>query len=302
MSGDFYVYLHRKKTTGEVFYVGKGTNNRSRVRNNKSKFWNSIVEKHGYVIEIVESGLQEWYAFELEYNLIAYYGRRDLGRGPLVNLTDGGEGASGSIVSEERKLQVSRRMKGDNHPNASKTVYEFINIETGKEFSGTPLEFSSKFNFQIFPLLCGKCNSLNTWTLKTKYETIPHDVLLNPQAGSRHNMFDPVVYSFTNLLTNSIVEMTRFDFSNKYKVNVNSLFNSRISYIVDHWCLTQNKQQALSASKYNYSVYIFKNKEETFKGTRYQFHQKYGIDPGKLLVKNKTAKSVHGWSLVNDLT
>ena len=74
----YYVYLHRKATDGEVFYVGKGKNLRASSYKSRSTFWKSVVAKYGYYIEIVETGLQEWYAFELEKDLISYYGRCDL--------------------------------------------------------------------------------------------------------------------------------------------------------------------------------------------------------------------------------
>jgi hypothetical protein len=108
---DFYVYLHKKKTTGEVFYVGKGTGKRAYHKTKRSKFWKNIVDKHGYIVEFVEVGLQEWYAFELEQNLISYYGRRDLEEGCLVNATEGGEGSSGHIWTEEMKEWRSLKTK-----------------------------------------------------------------------------------------------------------------------------------------------------------------------------------------------
>ena len=47
--------------------------------------------------------MSEGDAFEAERFLISYYGRVDLGTGSLRNLTDGGDGASGAIRSEETK-------------------------------------------------------------------------------------------------------------------------------------------------------------------------------------------------------
>ena len=48
-------------------------------------------------------------AFELEIKLIAKYGRRDLKTGTLCNLTDGGEGAAGSLIgaANMRKLRAN---------------------------------------------------------------------------------------------------------------------------------------------------------------------------------------------------
>ena len=67
---DYYVYIHRQRDSGEVFYVGKGRGRRAWSTYSRSKFWKSKVEKHGVIVEIVLNNIQEWYAFELEQELI----------------------------------------------------------------------------------------------------------------------------------------------------------------------------------------------------------------------------------------
>ena len=102
MSTDFYVYLHRKATTGQVFYVGKGAGRRAWEHGEarRGTLWQRTARKHGLIVEIAADGLQEWYAHEMECELIALHGRRDSGCGPLVNMTDGGEGTSGRVVPD----------------------------------------------------------------------------------------------------------------------------------------------------------------------------------------------------------
>ena len=95
---NFFVYLHRRKSNNKVFYVGKGTRHRHKSLWHRSQHWKNIVNKHGYTIEIVQNGMQEWWAFELEKELILKYQSHG-----LCNRTDGGEGASGCVVSEETK-------------------------------------------------------------------------------------------------------------------------------------------------------------------------------------------------------
>lgn len=108
---DFYVYLHRKATTGEVFYVGKGKGDRALSIKHRNSRWNRTQKKHGLIVEIAQDGLQEWAAFELEKDLIALYGREN-----LSNMTDGGEGTSGWVQSEETKAKrgaaISAKTKG----------------------------------------------------------------------------------------------------------------------------------------------------------------------------------------------
>lgn len=101
---DFYVYTHHKATTGEIFYVGKGTGDRAWKSTSRTVWWRSIVAKHGLEVRIAQDGLREWAAFELERDFVTLHGRRDLGEGPLVNLTDGGGGSVGCLLLLGRKL------------------------------------------------------------------------------------------------------------------------------------------------------------------------------------------------------
>jgi len=103
---DFYVYVHRRATDGQVFYVGKGRGQRA-WSNARNEYWHRIVKKHGLLVEIIVSGLQEWYAFELELELITKHGRET-----LCNLTNGGDGASGCIRSVETRKKISKSKKG----------------------------------------------------------------------------------------------------------------------------------------------------------------------------------------------
>lgn len=107
MRNDFYVYLHRKATTNEVFYVGKGSGARAYDKKMRNRHWHFVAEKHGIIVEFVEIGLQEWAAFEIESELIFFYGRKDLGDGQLVNYTNGGDGSSGFVMSNETKKKIS---------------------------------------------------------------------------------------------------------------------------------------------------------------------------------------------------
>jgi hypothetical protein len=111
LPSDYYVYEHRRATTGEVFYVGKGKGYRAWVDSNRSKHWQRIAKKHGVTVRIIISGLQEWAAHEIERDLISLHGRRDIGYGRLINVTDGGDGSSGYKYSEETRQKMSAAKK-----------------------------------------------------------------------------------------------------------------------------------------------------------------------------------------------
>lgn len=119
-----YLYRHIRLDTNEVFYIGisKNDNNKKYYRaydkKRRSYFWKNIVNKTDYEIEIMLDDISYDEAKEKEKEFIKLYGRKDLGLGTLVNLTDGGE--SGSILKgdlnpmkkQENKDKVSKALKG----------------------------------------------------------------------------------------------------------------------------------------------------------------------------------------------
>lgn len=111
----FYTYIYRdpsrlnSKGFPEEIYVGKGFDERAYThlaRKDKHEFVHRLqkMKRLGIApsIEIINA-IDEDHAFFLEKCLIAVIGRKDLGKGPLLNLTDGGEGASGCVYSEDYK-------------------------------------------------------------------------------------------------------------------------------------------------------------------------------------------------------
>ena len=95
------VYIHRKKTNGEIFYIGIGNPDRpyQKYAACRSVVWHRVVNKYGYDIEVIRKDLTKQDALNIEMDLIELIGRRDLGLGTLVNLTDGGDGVTGNGTS-----------------------------------------------------------------------------------------------------------------------------------------------------------------------------------------------------------
>jgi hypothetical protein len=110
-----YVYTHTRLDTNEVFYVGIGTQDnykRASRSHNRTNYWNNIVKKCGWKVDIVFDNLTWDEACNKEKELIKKIGRVDLGTGTLVNLTDGGEGTLKRIVTNETKAKMSKTRKG----------------------------------------------------------------------------------------------------------------------------------------------------------------------------------------------
>tara|TARA_R110002167_G_scaffold123686_1_gene302728 strand:+ start:763 stop:1311 length:549 start_codon:yes stop_codon:yes gene_type:complete len=122
------VYQH-KKPNGEIFYIGIGVSKkRAKSKHSRNNYWNNVVKKYGYNIEILFDNIDYSEAKEIERYLIRYYGRRDLGYGLLVNLTDGGEGYlnMGKEEREKRSIRLSKH-------NRSEKDYSFTQSEIYKE-------------------------------------------------------------------------------------------------------------------------------------------------------------------------
>jgi hypothetical protein len=114
------VYRHRRLDTNEIFYVGIGKEEKRAFNKSKrNNWWKKIITKTDYQVEIVARDLSWKDACELEIFLISLYGRRDLGLGSLVNMTDGGEGSLGTIPHNKGKKhsEETREKMVESHKN-----------------------------------------------------------------------------------------------------------------------------------------------------------------------------------------
>lgn len=126
------VYEHYRKDTNEIFYVGIGkTIARSKSKSNRNRHWLSIVKNYGYEIKVTHQNITWEEACEIEVIKIKEYGRRDLESGPLVNLTDGGEGIL-NLTPKSKKI-LSESKKGVKNPQFGKFGSEMHNSKLNQE-------------------------------------------------------------------------------------------------------------------------------------------------------------------------
>lgn len=134
--GKYYLYRHIRLDKNEVFYVGIGTKQKIRyntekdryrrayLKHRRSNFWRGL-SKNGYRVEIMLESDDSEFIKEKEIEFIKLYGRRELGLGSLCNLTNGGEGTFGRIISEKERLNHDYvSITGKNHYLA-KVVYKY---------------------------------------------------------------------------------------------------------------------------------------------------------------------------------
>lgn len=199
-----YTYVHRRKTDGRVFYVGKGKGRRAWSMDRKNIHWRRIEAKHGFSVQIVLNRVHEPCALTMEKILISAIGRDN-----LTNLTDGGEGATGYFppphvrkkmslakkgkprgptpewVREKirkshmglrptkealRKMSLAKIGKnaGRDGPTYDHKVRSFLHID-GYIFTGTRADFITEFQLAhgcVSSLISGRRKTVKGWTLK----------------------------------------------------------------------------------------------------------------------------------------
>ena len=102
------VYRHRRLDTNKIFYIGIGKEEkRAYKKDGRNNYWNNIINKTDYNIEIIAKDIDWETACELEIFLISEYGIKN-----LSNITLGGEGNLGNLHSIETKKIMSEKKIG----------------------------------------------------------------------------------------------------------------------------------------------------------------------------------------------
>lgn len=117
----FYVYEHLRSDTGAIFYVGKGTKDRSHRGNksSRSSYWHRIVAKAGgFSVRMVAINMDEELSHLLEIERISQL--RSIGI-RLCNMTDGGEGVCGHVHDKSSREKMSNAKLGKKLTDAHKS-------------------------------------------------------------------------------------------------------------------------------------------------------------------------------------
>ncbi len=151
---DFYVYQYFDPIRNEPIYIGKGQGNRLTdhfkpwLLKKNCPFYNRIkwIQKNGQepIISKLKENLPEEKAFKLEKKYIQNIGRKDLKKGPLLNLTDGGQGIFGHKHSKKSKQKMSLSQSGKNHPSFGKHLSKEHKEKISDALTGTKNPFYGK--------------------------------------------------------------------------------------------------------------------------------------------------------------
>jgi hypothetical protein len=157
-----YIYRHIRLDKNEPFYIGIGSDNnyeRSKSHKHRNRHWRNIVAQTSYEIEILLDDLTWDEACIKEIEFIALYGRADLNKGPLVNMTDGGEGNNNP--SEVTRMSISKKIK------ANKERGKKISISNkGRSSSNKGKLFTEEHKAKIKAKRGHLLGRKNTWQIK----------------------------------------------------------------------------------------------------------------------------------------
>lgn len=167
LRSDYYVYAWLRAEDSGIaprhtpYYIGKGRGKRAFEK------YGRIVpapKDDGYIV-FVEEGLTEERAFALEEYCIDLYGRVNTGTGILRNRTDGGDGPSGMIMSEETRRKMSEQRRGEKHPLWGKPRPDSVKQKISAANSGTN---SARYGVPLSQEVKDKISQANTGKPKSQ--------------------------------------------------------------------------------------------------------------------------------------
>ena len=131
----FLIYVYFDQVEREPFYVGKTRVEKriwDRCLSRRTKVFLDRLHVADRVSVVVLFSFTETQADLMERYLIREIGRKDLGIGPLVNLTDGGDSTNGYILPPARKKEI-----GDFHRD--KVVSAETRMKMSVSHKGKPI-------------------------------------------------------------------------------------------------------------------------------------------------------------------
>ena len=132
MMNEFYTYAYLREDR-TPYYIGKGKDNRIYK---KGRGQIKPPRDKSRIIFLKEN-LTEEQSFRHEIYMISIFGRKDLGTGILRNRTNGGQGVSGIVRSEETRKKMSESKKGNKNGMFGHNLSEETRKKLKERMSGS---------------------------------------------------------------------------------------------------------------------------------------------------------------------
>lgn len=130
----FYVYVHRRKTDGSIFYVGKGSAYRMSDVKNRNRHWHNVARKHGFHPSKIFENLTEQCAYSIEKIIITCMPN-------LANYATGGQINSGYKWSDAARKRASVQRSGVKRKPLSKAHRDSLSAaKIGRPMSRSAIE------------------------------------------------------------------------------------------------------------------------------------------------------------------
>lgn len=275
---------------GTFYYIGKGKPGRPFDSRNRVGAKTPQDEKN---IVILHKDLPEDLALDYEKRLILFYGRIDLYPewGILRNLTDGGEGVSGLVRSEEYKNKKSAYFDLY-HPEHG----EFKNTNFNKMSKMFPEIFKSRSS--VLQIISGQYLSYKGWVLLSNKDLV-HTPKSKKKLENTFNWHHCTYGEVLGLSVKGLIEKfpdLKLDKSNLY------LLTWRKKKVYRGWTILENEGElVIDRGSSNKSYSWFHPNYGSVKASQSELIKKFpdqNLDISLLSrVVNKRAKTHKGWTL-----
>lgn len=252
----------------EPFYIGKGKGYRIKntikdVRDDsfKSKKIRKLLSLNIEIISLkLYEDLTEKDAFEKEIYMIDKIGRINLNKGPLVNTTNGGEGSSGFVYTEEVLIKRSISQTGDKNGFYGKKHTKEVKEKHSKLVSGDshPMYGKKHKEETIDKLKKHRLENISNDNIKEACQKFNKSVLMYDLEMNFINEYDSVksCSSDTNINESIISKCCRGDIKSptryffKYKDTDSKIKNNKfILNIGDVFIYQNNKYELIKRNK-----------------------------------------------------
>lgn len=328
LAKSFYVYIYLDPRKAgfykydeyqfeyEPFYVGKGqetskitkgrmydhlydaiTSSKKTFKLNKIR--KILIENLEPSILNIKGDLSELDSFELEKRLISLIGRYDLGKGPLTNKTNGGEGTSGIIYTKEQLENYSKIQKILNNDPIRKEKKRKEMVELWKDPLFRQITIKKIKDAQNDP----RTKELHSKRSKEKWkDPIYRENVIKSLIGNTPGTIKRWEITFPSEQKLEIKNLFKFceEHDLSYSIMKELSYNNSIYNGYKCKCLSTPESPELIEKRKNASaaewIVIDSNKNSLKIKNLSEFCRKNELNPDLLSYYSKKGKSYNGWT------